>query len=229
MKTILATLLILPVMASAATKVTLSEAVSMEVDPDTMRTTLSFEERASDEQRIRSHFNTLVRSVKRYNERDGLECRGGSYRIAPQYSWTDNRRNFLGYQGSVAFQCTFRDIGSFNALSAELDTVAGGFPDVKRNQGTVDWIVSDDLALRSREALEGMLIRRIERKREHLGSIMQKSCTTESIAFGSRPPAYPVRRMMAAESMAASPVPIEEPIQGESEVSLSATVEFSCE
>jgi predicted secreted protein len=227
MKTIIAAVLLFPLLASAETKVTLNESVSITVEPDTMRTTLSFEERSRDDQAIRHHFNTLVKTVKHYNKDEGLECRGGGYRISPQYSWKNNRQQFLGYRGSVSFTCSFREIGEFNALSADLDNRLTALPGVKRNQGTVQWIVSDELALQNREQLESMLVRRIERKREHLSEIMQLRCATTSIAFSSRAPAYPVERMMVAE--AAAPVPIEAPIQSDTTQKLSGAVEYRCE
>jgi predicted secreted protein len=227
MKTIIAAVLLLPLLASAETKVTLNESVSITVEPDTMRTTLAFEERSRDDQALRKHFNTLVKTVKSYNDKGGsLECRGGSYRIAPHYSWKNNRQQFLGYRGSVSFTCSFRDIGEFNALSAELDTRLAALPGVKRNQGKVQWFVSDERTLENRERLESMLVRRIERKREHLSEIMQQRCATTAIAFSSRGPAYPVERMMAAE--AAAPVPIEAPIQSDTTLKLSGAVEYRC-
>ena len=226
MKRLIAVVLLLPLLASAETKVTLNESVSVTVEPDTLRTVLSFEERSQEEQTIRHHFNALVKTVKSHNEEGELECRGGSYRIAPQYSWEKNRQKFLGYRGSVSFSCSFRDIGRFNALSAALDTQLGAFPGVKRNQGSVEWFVSDELALQNRERLERMLVRRIERKREHLSEIMRQRCETTAISFSSRAPAYPVERMMAAE--AAASVPIETPIQGDTTLTLGGAVEYLC-
>lgn len=127
MKTFPAILFLMPIMLTAATTVTLNESVSAEVQPDRMQTNLSFEERSKNDQAIRHHFNTLVKTVKRYNKKEGLECRGGSYRISPQYSWSNNRQKFIGYQGSVSFACEFDNVEAFNALSKELDTTAKGF------------------------------------------------------------------------------------------------------
>jgi predicted secreted protein len=228
MRRIMTAVLLLPLLASAATKVTLNESVSITVEPDTMRTTLSFEERSRDDQAVRKHFNTLVKTVKQYNDKGGsLECRGGGYRISPQYSWKNSRQQFLGYRGNVSFTCSFREIGEFNALSADLDNRLTALPGVKRNQGQVQWFVSDERNLQNRERLESMLVRRIERKREHLSEIMQLRCATTAIAFSSRAPAYPVERMMVAK--AAASVPVETPIQGDTTLTLRGAVEYRCE
>lgn len=226
-KRVIGTALLFPWLLCAETKVTLSESVSLTVEPDRMRTELSFEELSRDENAIRRHFNTLVKTVKARTERETLECRGGGYRIAPQYVWKDKKQVFTGYRGTLSFNCAFGDIENFNALSKELDGRLDDFPGVKQRRGSVAWFVSDALSLQKRELLETMLVRRIEQKREHLSGIMHQECTTVSIAFGSSAPAYPVERMMVAAE-AAPPVPIEAPIQGETILTLRGGVEFRC-
>lgn len=230
MKTMALTLVCLPLLLGAATKVTLNESLALEVEPDKMQTTVAFEERSMQQQALRHHFNTLVKTVKRFNEGEGLECRGGSYRVAPQYNWTNNRQEFAGYRGTLEFACSFADIDAFNALSQELDTVAAAYKGIKRQQGNVDWIVSDALAAKSRDTLESRLIRRLESKGEHLSQAMQQRCSLASIEFLSAPHPYPVRNMLLAEGMAKSAsVPIEGPIQSDASLSLNARAEYRCE
>ena len=230
MKTILLPMLCLPLVLGAATKVTLNESLSLDVEPDKMHTTVAFEERASQEQPLRHHFNTLVKIVKRFNAKEGLECRGGSYRIAPQYSWSDNRQKFLGYRGTLQFSCEFDDIDTFNALSTELDTAGTAYKALKRQQGNVAWIVSDALASKSRDTLETLLIRRLAEKGDHLSEATRQHCSLLSIDFQSAAQPRPVRGMALSEGMAkAASVPIEEPIQSDSALSLGARAEYFCE
>ena len=209
------------------TTVTLNESVSTEVKPDRMRTDISFEERSKNDQAIRHHFNTLVKTVKRYNK-EGLECRGGSYRISPQYSWSNNRQKFMGYQGNVSFTCEFEDVGRFNALSSELDLTAKAFENVKRRQGTLNWIVSDALSIKMREALELRLIRRLERKGEHLSDAMRKSCALKSIDFRTANRPVPLPGVMAEGMAKAASVPIEQPIQSDETLTVGAKASYEC-
>ncbi|MDX1296499.1 MAG: SIMPL domain-containing protein [Sulfurimonadaceae bacterium] len=221
-------ILLLSNLAYGVTTVTLNESVSTEVQPDRMQTEISFEERSKNDQAIRHHFNTLVKTVKRYNQ-EGLECRGGSYRITPQYSWSNNRQKFMGYQGRLSFTCEFDAIGQFNALSSELDTTAKAFDNVKRRQGTLNWIVSDALSVKTHELLERRLIHRLQRKGEHLSDAMGKTCELESIDFHTPGRPVPVREMMMADSMAkAASVPIEQPIHSDATVTLRAKTSYGC-
>ncbi len=213
----------------AATTVTLNESVSTEVQPDQMRTEIAFEERSKNDQAIRHHFNTLVKTVKRYNQPEGMECRGGSYQIAPQYSWSDNRQQFIGYQGSVSFTCEFENVDRFNALSSELDTTAKAFAEMKRRQGTLNWIVSDTLSITTREALERKLIQRLERKGEHLSDAMGKSCTLKTIDFQTSNRPVPIRQMMAEGMAKSTSVPIQQPIQSDATLTVGAKASYECE
>lgn len=229
MKMLIATLFLAPVFLCAETTITLSESVSTEVQPDRMHTNLSFEERSKNDQAIRHHFNTVVKAVKRYNKQDGLECRGGSYRISPQYSWKDNRQQFIGYQGNLSFSCEFDDVDTFNALSKELDTTVKAFDEVKRRQGTLNWIVSDRLSVETRGMLERMLIRRLERKGAHLSDAMGRECSLKTINFHTTDRPVLMRKMMMSEGVAqADSVPVEQPIQNDATLKLSAGAAYEC-
>lgn len=103
------------------------------------------------------------------------------------------------------------------------------FDKVKRRQGTLNWIVSDRLSVETREMLERRLIKRLERKGDHLSDTMGKACSLTSIEFRSANRPVPVREMMMADTMAKSAsVPIEQPIQSDSTLTMGAKAVYEC-
>jgi predicted secreted protein len=225
-RTIILIVVLLGTAVQAAT-VTLEERVAATVAPDMMHVQLTFEEENSLEAPLRDHFNTIVATVKRHHESGALTCRGGGYRIAPRYRWTDNRRNFLGYQGNVGFQCSFKTVEAFDALSTELEGQTRTMQGVKRHQGEIRWGASDTLRGSAREALERQLIGQVKAHALRLSDAMGTRCAVGAINIGHNgTPVMPMARtVMTAEAAA----PTETPIQGEEKLSLSASVTFTCE
>jgi predicted secreted protein len=230
MKHLFAFSLLLPGLLLAETAVTLHESASLKVEPDTMRTTLAFDALSQEEAPIAHAFNSVIKSVKRANEqKEALECRGGSYRITPRYSWANKKQTFDGYSGSLSFSCEFSQIDAYNRLSQELDTHLNAWPDLKRRQGGVIWAVSQKREQQTQLKLERMLIKRIERKAEHLSKAMGQRCTTRSILFDGTPSLPMPLRMMKAERMEMAAAPIETPILDDETLICGATVTYGCE
>ena len=217
----------LAVTAYARTGITLNVSASQTVEPDTMRASLQYEMTEEREAPVAQAFNALVKSVKAQNRTEGLECRGGSYRISPRYTWEKGVQHFTGYQGSVSFDCEFLEVGAFNRLLEATEQAVRPWPKAKRHQGAVHWAVSETRSEELTRELETRVIRHAMAKAATLSEATGLECGVANIVFGNVP-AVPVP-MLRAAAAEASAVPVEVPIQGESERSIDVTVTYLCE
>ncbi|HFU75706.1 MAG TPA: hypothetical protein ENK66_05600, partial [Arcobacter sp.] len=63
--------------------------------------------------------------------KDSEVCKGGKYNIYPRYSYHNGKRKFLGYNGSLAFNCTFKDEKIIEEFLSDIEKI----DDLKISQG----------------------------------------------------------------------------------------------
>jgi len=213
--------LVLPLLSYAQMTITAAERASAEITPDVLRGYLGFEEQNKNPGVIKEHFNAIVAEVKKFDPR-GEICRGGGYHLSPRYSYKDQKQEFLGYGGVLSFSCEYTAIEQVNALGKALDriTAAG----VRRAQGALSWGVSAQKSEEAEQELRLAVLKKAQLRAERFSRETGLACGPEKINFSPYSRPVPV----SARAMAVQSVPTESPIQADEEVSVEASVDYSC-
>jgi uncharacterized protein YggE len=212
-------LLFLPALLLADTKVSSIETASILLQPDKLSISLSFEEQSKNSDEIKTHFNLLTKSLKSADKNHS--CSGGGYYVSPIYRYDKNIQYFNNYSGSLSFNCQVSSIQEFNIIDAATSLVRDS--NVKVNQGSLTWIISDEAKRNSQIVLEKNLFKQILTKNTQLSQYLNKKCDISSVELNHVNNSTPRPMMMMAKS-----VDTESPIKQDLDNSLSANIEFLC-
>lgn len=212
--------LIIPALACAQMTISTVERTSAEALPDVLRGGLGFEEEAKNPEKIREDFNAIIAALKR-NDPDARYCRDGGYNLSPRYSYKNQKQEFIGYGGTLSFTCEFPGIDAYNALSGSVDRALA--PEVRKTQGPLAWGVSAQKRETLRRKLKTQLLRKARDEAEAFSAETGLTCRPEKIAFtdGARPMPVMLRTMEASGGT-------ESPIRADEEVTVEASVDYSC-
>jgi hypothetical protein len=212
---------ILPMLANAQVTITALEHVSVNVQPDVLRVNVSFEEQSKTPDMIKEHLNAIVAEIKRFDTKAEI-CRGGGYNLSPRYNYKDQKQEFIGYSGSLSVNCDFKTIEQYNTLTVAIDKVTA--PNVRKNQGELTWNVSAIRQRETQDSLRAELLRKANTQATTFAKETAMMCEIASVNFGANAQIQP---MMRGYMMAHS-VETQSPIQGDTETSLEATVNYIC-
>lgn len=220
-------LALLPLLAIANMEITIQESVSQILKPDVLRGSFTFEEHSSKIDPIKTHLNTIIAEVKKFDP-NGKICRGGGYHLAPMYSYKDQKQEFIGYSANLGFNCEFSSIEQYNSLNASIDKVIT--PATKRSLGSLSWGVSDTLQERTKQSLRHTMITKTLQQASEFTTSTKMQCRVGSINFGGTHSPVPMRlqKGMMLDMVAAS-APTESPIESNEENRLDATVTYTCQ
>ena len=216
--------LTLPLMAGADMTITAAEQVSQQVIPDVMQGFLRYQEASGSADTIKKDLNAIIAEVKRRDPK-GEQCRGGGYHLTPRYGYKDQKQVFEGYAGSLSFECTFDSIEPYNALTAAIDKVSS--PSIKKTQGALNWVVSDKSREAVKEELRGQLILKAFAQAEQFSKLTGNDCKVSAVTFGGVPQPAPIT-FRANAMMAEASAPTESPLLSEEEVTVEASVVYTC-
>lgn len=213
---------LLPVFVSAQMNITTSERVETLLKPDVLRGSLGFEEQGKNQNTIKGHLNAIVAEVKRFDPNAKM-CQGGGYYLSPQYSYKDQKREFIGYGANLSFACEFKNIDTYNELSAAIDKVTA--VGVRRSQGELNWGVSSVQESAAQGNLRMELLRKARYQAEAFSKETGMECSVSTVNFsgGTRPIPIMVRGMAMMDS-----APTESPIQRDESTQVEATVDYNC-
>jgi len=213
---------IVPVLANAQMNITTTEQVETVLKPDVLRGNLSFEEQGKNENTIKEHLNAIIEQVKKQDP-DAKMCQGGGYYLSPQYSYKEQKREFVGYSGTLSFGCEFKEIETYNVLNRAIDKAAS--PNIHKSQGALAWGVS---SMKERTAQNGLrleLLRKARLQAKEFSKETGMGCEVTAVRFGGVPHPIP----MMAKGMAMSAMEsTESPIRQDETTTLEATVDFTC-
>lgn len=213
--------LLFPLFLGAQITITALENVSVNLQPDVLRVTMSFEEQNKTPETIKEHLNAIVAEIKRFDATAKM-CHGGGYSLSPRYNYKDQKQEFIGYSGNLSASCDFATIEQFNTLTTAIDKITA--PNVRKNQGELTWNVS---AARQRETQNNLrleLLRKASTQAQAFAKETAMMCEIASVNFGDNRQIQPMMRgYMMADS-----VGTQSPIQNDTQTSLEATVNYSC-
>lgn len=211
--------LLFPLWANASMNITVNEQVSQSLTPDVLQGSLSFEEQSKNSATIKEHLNAIISEFKRFDPH-GEFCRGGGYYLSPRYSYKDQKQEFIGYSGTLNFNCEFASIEEYNTLVTKIDKVS--VPTLRKTEGALSWGVSEKAQKVLKQTLRLELLRRAQAQAELFSKEMGLECAVVTVNFED---AVQPRPMMKAMMQSA---PTESPIQSVEETHLEATLSYSC-
>lgn len=211
-----------PVMLNAQMNITTVERVETALKPDVLQGQIGFEEQGKNQTTIKEHLNAIVAEVKRFDPNAKM-CRGGGYYLSPQYSYKDQKREFIGYSANLNFSCEFKNIDTYNELSTAIDKVTAS--GVRKNQGALNWGVSNVREAEVQGAMRLELLRKARNQSEVFSKETGMECLVSSVNFGGTSRPMPI--MAKGMAMMAS-APTESPIQSDETTVLEATVDYTC-
>jgi hypothetical protein len=211
-----------PLIASAQMSITTVERVETALKPDVLQGQIGFEEQGKNQNAIKDHLNAIVAEVKRFDPNAKM-CQGGGYYLSPQYSYKEQKREFIGYSANLNFGCEFKSIDVYNELSAALDKVTVG--SVRKSQGALNWGVSSVREAEVQGNLRVELLRKARNQAEAFSKETGTECLVNSVNFSGA--SRPIPMMAKGMAMMAS-VPTESPIQSDETTQIEATVDYNC-
>lgn len=186
---------------------------SMPLKPD--RGVLSFELFAKEQSAvaIKERFDPFVAKMKEFKQ-----CRGGGYRIDPEYKYEKQTKTFNGYNGFMSFECKFKRVDELDLLTKEIENSK----DVQVRQNPIRWIVDDMSVEMAQTSLELKAMKYAKRyagvlKKEGIGRCEVKKV---SVVQEDGAPSRPV--VMRSASM-------QEPTKENIEVGIKANYVYKCE
>lgn len=214
--------LLLPVLVSAQMSIITIERVESKLKPDVLQGSMSFEEQGKNQNTIKEHLNTIVAAVKRFDP-NATMCQGGGYYLSPQYSYKDQKREFIGYSANLSFGCEFKNIDLYNELSASIDKVTAA--GVRRSQGALNWGISNTQENETQGKLRMELLRKVRSQAEAFSKETGMECSVSTVNFSGI--SRPMPMMAKGMAMMAS-TPTESPIQSDETTQMEATVDYNC-
>ncbi len=211
---------LLPAVVSAQMMITAYEKVNREVDPDVLRANIVFEEEGRELSGLKAHFNAL--SVVMKESEAEQYCHGGGYRLSPRYLYKDGKQEFIGYGGNLAITCEFPDIEHYNVLNKKLDGSMA--PLMRKTEGALVWSISSSQRARIEQELRGELLQKARNEAMRFAVETTMECEPQKVQFA--PTEAPVMPMMARALE--SSIPSQSPLRAAEEVSIGASVDYSC-
>jgi uncharacterized protein YggE len=212
----------LPLIASAQMSITTVERVEAMLKPDVLQGSLSFEEQGKNQNIIKEHLNVIIAEVKRFDPAAKI-CQGGGYYLSPQYSYKDQKREFIGYSANLNFGCEFKSIDTYNDLSAAIDKVT--VASVRKSQGSLNWGVSSVREDEVQRNLRLELLRKGRLQAEAFSKETGMECLVSNVNYSGV--SRPMPMMAKGMAMMAS-VSTESPIQSDATTQIEAIVDYSC-
>jgi predicted secreted protein len=157
--------------------------------------------------------------------KDSEVCKGGKYNIHPRYSYNNGKRKFLGYNGSLAFNCTFKDEKIIEEFLTDIEKI----DELKISQGQMQPTLSEEQKILLDERLEKQVYTYAKEYVSFLDDQLDVHCKVSKIEFQSYNNVSPVMRMEADMAYSAKSVNITKPIDSTGNKSIRIKYTFSCE
>lgn len=183
------------------------------IKPSIQIASFSLNHIAKTSNEIENLFNKAISIVNKSNI-----CKGGQYRIYPDYKYIDNKKIEIGYNSNMNFQCEFEDITLYEKLLTKIKKL-----NMKLTQNKIYYNVSDTKNEEEKSKLELKAYNYAKQYTVKLNDIFQK-CEIKSISFNdyNAPIQY---KMLARQESTTITSPIEEDIQ----ISLNVNYLFNCQ
>lgn len=216
-----------PLLALADINITAREKVSQKMMPNILEGAFHFSEDNKNADVIKEHLNALVATVKQFDQKSEI-CKGGGYQIVPQYTYNkENKRTFIGYSGSLSFECAFKSVEDHNALLTQIDKAK--VDSVIVTQGQLMWRPSESEYNKAYLSLRSSILEVAQKQAELFSKELKMACEVSVINFADQGQSInPVLLNRAASSMSYKAAPTQEPIQHDISVLLQADVAYVC-
>jgi uncharacterized protein YggE len=147
-------------------------------------------------------------------------CQGGGYNIRPLYDYANNKKEFIGYEGVVSYDCIFEDSSKYENL---IKSILQDGQNI--TLGSISWILGDKQSYAIEQHLEQEVFKYASSYSAYLNSHTGKKCSATKIDFVSGdlpfPRAYQNETMLAKRAISL-------PTQEDQSISKTVQYEFLC-
>lgn len=146
-------------------------------------------------------------------------CRGGQYRIYPDYKYVENRKIEIGYNSNINFHCEFNDIKKYENLLVKIKKL-----NIKLTQNAISYKISTTKQEEEKSQLEFLAYEYAKQYTKKLNNIFH-NCNIKTINFNNSHTPILYKTLARQEAATTVTSPIEEDIT----LSLSVDYIFNCE
>jgi len=220
MKYVLALMLLftgLSAYAGQAVTINDSLTVSADITPDTMTSQVTVSTVADSFSKAAEQMEKASEIIKSNSD----TCSFNSYRVSPKYRYTDGKRIDDGFEGYLYSPCSFKEIGAYNDLLNNLDTLSS---ELSVSISPISWVTNPDRLDAIETQLKIDLIKEIYSILPAYSGATQKQCSLTTVDYtGSVRDTYsPV--LMRTEAK----INVSAPDRSDKAVSVSANISLIC-
>ena len=152
-------------------------------------------------------------------------CKGGEYRIRPNYKWENNTKVYLGYSSNIIYNCEFIDKKAYENLLDKVKKV----DNIKIMQNEIRFIQTKEEKIQKTQELENLAFEFAKKYVQKLNNSF-KSCKIESIDLHSNHNTFITEQnfVKLERANAASKSKVSLPINKTFKNSIIANYKFSC-
>lgn len=204
-----------------AFEVNKSKEFSKEIEPTKMSTTIVANMIAKDKLKIQRAFKKAI------NISDKAKiCTNGSYRISPEYSYKNQDRVFIGYQGNIRFKCEFQDTKRFDTIISKLDRITREKDKLKLTINPIQWIIAKKVIEKTNQELELQALYFAKSYKKFLANVYTQKCKIKEVSLNQM--THPTYQRSNYNSMAKVSSVTTKPIKSNQIIKYSASYKFEC-
>lgn len=204
-----------------AFEVNKSQEFVKDVEPDIMSTSISATVEDKDKLEIQKIFEKAIEESK-----SQTTCTNGSYRISPNYSYSEQKRVFLGYRGDIQFECKFKDTKNLDFVISKLDSAASQKDKVKLTINPIKWTVDEQTHKEADKELELKALHFAKEYRDFLSGVYLGECKIKEVSLNSTNYFTNQERVYAMAEVAKSQTT--PPIKNTHTIKYNASYKFEC-
>lgn len=204
-------LLIFGVMSIFAYELSIKREFKDSIEPSKLKLSFSITQRAKMPQELQDSLNPLSKSLQGFKV-----CSGGAYAIEPLYNYTNNSREFNGYEARLDLVCKSSKVEDLSEVIEFLNTKKS----LIISQSPLEWVVEPQMVISTKQKLELESIKYAKEYIAMLKNSLAISCQNKKIEIFSHN--QPLYRAMASEAK------ITKPTKELLDVTIEANYTFEC-
>lgn len=194
---------------------------SKEIEPTKMSTTIVANMIDKDKLSIQRAFKKAINISNKAEI-----CVNGSYGISPEYSYKNQEKTFIGYNGNISFKCEFQNTKKFDAIISKLDRIVRKKDKLKLTINPIQWIIGKQTIEKTNQELELEALNFANSYKKFLANVYTQKCNIKEVSLNQM--AYPIYQRTNYKGMAKSSSVTTQPIKSNQNLKYSASYKFEC-
>lgn len=196
-----------------ALEITKQKSFITEISPTTQSSSFSLNHTAKKSDQIEKVFSKAITLVDK-----STICKGGQYKIYPEFEYKNNQKTQIGYNSYINFNCKFSNSKEYEKLLQRIKKL-----DTKLTQNQISYEITP---LENENQKTKLELKAYNYAKEYSGKLntIFESCSTKSINFRDSHQAVQYRAMTASKDTT-----VTSPIAQDVEIKLNVEYVFECQ